>query len=98
LARLDVRSVVELDWWQATRLETPAGTLRVTALPAQHWSRRRLIGDGRRLWASCAIEMPGGYRVYFAGDTGYFDAFAEIAARLGPFDLAVLPIGAYEPQ
>jgi len=98
LARIGVRNVAELDWWQSTSIETPAGALRVTALPAQHWSRRSLVGDGRRLWASYAVETPDGFRLYFGGDTGYFGGFAEIGSRLGPFDAVILPIGAYEPR
>jgi N-acyl-phosphatidylethanolamine-hydrolysing phospholipase D len=84
---------IELEWWQSTEV---AG-LRVTCVPAQHFSGRGLFDRNRRLWAGFVIEG-GGRRVYHAGDTGYFAGFREIAARLGPPDLALLPIGAYAPR
>jgi N-acyl-phosphatidylethanolamine-hydrolysing phospholipase D len=83
----------ELEWWQGTDV---AG-LRVTCVPAQHFSGRGLFDRNRRLWAGFTIEGAG-KRVYHAGDTGYFAGFREIAARLGPPDLALLPIGAYTPR
>jgi len=88
-----IARVEELDWGDRVIHEG----VTVHALPSQHWSRRGL-GDMRRaLWASWAVAGPE-RRFYFAGDTGYFDGFAEIGAALGPFDLAAVPIGAYEPQ
>lgn len=93
LASLGVPQVVELDWWQST---IAAGTT-ITAVPAQHFSGRSLTGRDRTLWAGFAIAA-GGWRVLFAGDTGYHPEFAEIGRRLGPFDLALLPIGAYSPR
>jgi N-acyl-phosphatidylethanolamine-hydrolysing phospholipase D len=68
----------------------------VHCLPAQHWSNRGL-GDSREaLWASWAV-IGSQRRFYFGGDTGFFSGFARIGEALGPFDLAALPIGAYEP-
>jgi L-ascorbate metabolism protein UlaG (beta-lactamase superfamily) len=84
---------VELDWWAST--DELAG-LRIHAVPAVHWSRRGVFDTNRALWAGWVIE--GAQRVYFAGDTGYGEHFAEIRARLGPPDLAILPIGAYLPR
>lgn|SRR5690606_11813176 len=98
LARRGAAHVVELDWWQDARVATPGGELRVTAAPAQHWSRRSLIADSGRLWASFALSAGDGPAVYFGGDSGYFPGFEEIGARLGPFDAALLPIGAYAPR
>ena len=83
----------ELDWWQQARL----GPVRVHCVPAQHFSGRSIGDTDHRLWAGWVIEGPT-RRFYFAGDTGYFDGFAEIGKRLGPIDLAALPIGAYEPE
>jgi N-acyl-phosphatidylethanolamine-hydrolysing phospholipase D len=84
---------IELDWWQTADV---AG-VRVHCVPAQHFSGRGLFDRNRRLWAGFVVESAS-HRVYHAGDTGYFRGFAEIAARLGPIDLAMLPIGAYLPR
>jgi len=89
---LGIREVVELDWWQSA----PLGALAVTAVPAQHSSGRSLLlaDQNERLWTSWVVVTPD-RRVFFAGDTGYHAGFAEIGRRLGPFDLAALPIGGY---
>lgn len=84
----------EMDWWQTH--DSDLG-VRVHFLPAQHWSARGLRDRFLSLWGSFLIEGRGG-RVYFGGDTGYATHFAEIAQKLGPVDLAILPIGAYEPR
>ncbi|HEX2781490.1 MAG TPA: MBL fold metallo-hydrolase [Gemmatimonadaceae bacterium] len=93
LTELGVRQVVELDWWESTRA---AGTT-IAATPAQHFSGRSLGDRDRTLWAGFAIAAEG-WRVFYAGDTGYHPEFNEIAQRLGPFDLALMPIGAYAPR
>jgi N-acyl-phosphatidylethanolamine-hydrolysing phospholipase D len=82
-----------LGWWEQAEI---AG-LRVHAVPAQHFSGRGLTDRNRRLWAGWVVEGSG-RRFYHAGDTGYFGGFAEIGARLGPIDLAAIPIGAYLPS
>ena len=82
--------IVELDWWQSTRL----GALQVVATPARHASGRMLIDDDRKLWAGCAFIGPQ-HRVYFSGDTGLFPAMRDIGARLGPFDLSMIEVGQY---
>lgn len=97
-ARRRIRNVTELEWWQSTSLEGGPEPVEVTALPARHWARRGLADDPDRCWASFAIHAGTGARLYFAGDSGYFDGFAEIGRRLGPFDISILPIGAYEPR
>jgi N-acyl-phosphatidylethanolamine-hydrolysing phospholipase D len=84
--------VVELDWWQSTTIDG----VEVHCVPAQHFSGRSAFGHGRRLWAGWVVAGPT-RRFYHAGDTGYFAGFAELARRLGPIDLAALPIGAYDP-
>jgi N-acyl-phosphatidylethanolamine-hydrolysing phospholipase D len=89
---LGILRVVELDWWQAARI----GPLAVTAVPAQHSSGRSLLLDDQneRLWTSWVVVAPD-RRFFFAGDTGYHSGLAEIGRRLGPFDVAALPIGGY---
>lgn len=92
LAEQGVTRVEELDWWQAHEERG----LRLVCVPAQHFSQRTPWDGNRRLWASWAV-IGATRRVYFGGDTGYFDGFRQAGERLGPFDLAALPIGAYLP-
>lgn len=86
-------AVHELDWWESAR----HGDWTFTCVPAQHWSRRLGAGENTALWCGWVAEN-GVSRVYFAGDTGYFHGFAEIGRRFPGLDLALLPIGAYEPR
>jgi N-acyl-phosphatidylethanolamine-hydrolysing phospholipase D len=85
--------VEELDW--GDRIEHDG--VAVHCLPSQHWSRRGAFDERRALWASWAV-VGTQRRVYFAGDTGWFDGFSRAGKALGPFDLAALPIGAYLPE
>ncbi len=84
----------ELDWWEQVRFDD---TLAVTFVPAQHFSARGLFDGRRSLWGGFVIESRG-RRVYFGGDAGYSTHFADIRRRLGPPDVAILGIGAYEPR
>jgi N-acyl-phosphatidylethanolamine-hydrolysing phospholipase D len=93
LRRRGARDVEEMDWWGETRL---AG-VRVTCTPAQHFSARSPFDRNRTLWCGWALARDG-LRVFFAADTGYHPKFGEIGERLGPFDVALLPVGAYEPR
>jgi L-ascorbate metabolism protein UlaG (beta-lactamase superfamily) len=88
-----IRQVEELDWWQAAS----AAPLPITLARAQHFSARGPFDRNRALWGGFLIKT-GGQRILHAGDSGYGPHFREIAARLGPVDLALLPIGAYEPR
>jgi N-acyl-phosphatidylethanolamine-hydrolysing phospholipase D len=90
LADHGARDVVELDWWQAAEFRG----LTFTCTPAQHSSGRGLNDQNLRLWASWVIAG-GGKRLWFAGDTGYTPSLREIGRRLGPFDLAAIPVGGY---
>ena len=84
--------VEELDWWQ----EYQYRGVRFVCVPAQHFSQRSFWDGNRRLWASWAI-VGRERRLYFGGDTGYFDGFREAGRRLGPFDVVALAIGSYLP-
>ncbi|MBT9458161.1 MAG: MBL fold metallo-hydrolase [Burkholderiaceae bacterium] len=82
--------VQQFDWWQGT---TIAG-VRFVATPAQHFSGRGLNDGNTTLWASWVI-ISDELRVFFSGDTGYFDGFKAIGERFGPFDLTLIETGAY---
>ena len=81
--------VVELDWNASVQI----GELRLACTPARHLSGR-FLSRNNTLWASFAVVGPE-HRVYFGGDTGYTGSFSDIGTEHGPFDLTVLPIGAY---
>lgn len=82
--------VRQLDWWQ----ETEAGGVRIAATPARHFSGRGIFGRNQTQWASWVI-MADNQRVFFSGDSGYFDGFKQIGAKYGPFDLTLMETGAY---
>lgn len=97
-----ITNVVELDWWQSHKL----GSVEVVLTPVQHWSGRSLGDRMETLWGGYALFAPQ-LQVFFAGDTGYSKDFTDIRARFaerqspsqgGGFDIALLPIGAYEPR
>jgi L-ascorbate metabolism protein UlaG (beta-lactamase superfamily) len=85
--------VTELGWWDAVDI----GDVRVTYVPSQHWSRRGLNDANRALWGGFVLEN-GGVSIYHSGDTAYFEGFAEIGRRFPRIDVALLPIGAYDPE
>jgi L-ascorbate metabolism protein UlaG (beta-lactamase superfamily) len=84
------------DWHD--RLEI-GPSVTVTLVPTRHWSARSLSDRNMSLWASFVIAAPAG-RIYFVGDSSYGDGrhFRDARERHGPFRLAILPIGAYEPR
>ena len=84
--------IVELDWGQSVDLDG----LVLTCTEARHFSGR-LFTANPTLWSSWLVEA-GGRRVFFGGDSGYTQAFAELGRRHGPFDLTILPIGAYDAR
>ena len=83
----------ELDWWQSTEI----GGLQIVATPARHFSARTPFDRNRTLWAGFMLRGAGG-RLLFAGDSGAGPHWAAIRERLGAPDVALLPIGAYEPR
>ena len=86
--------VMEFDWGHRVGFNN----LDVMALPSQHWSARGLLDRRTTLWASWALDF-GDEKLWFAGDTGYNPVqFKEIGEKAGPFDVALIPIGAYEPR
>ncbi len=84
---LGITHVQEMDWWESRSFKH----FTVTAVPAQHFSGRTPWTRNLTLWAGWVITGRT-RRLYFAGDTGYYEGLKEIGRRLGPFDLAAIPI------
>lgn len=82
--------ILEMDWWQ----DTLVNETRITATPARHFSGR-LFSRNNTLWNSYVIEYEE-HKLYFAGDSGFFEKYEEIGQKHGPFDLSFIPIGAYD--
>jgi N-acyl-phosphatidylethanolamine-hydrolysing phospholipase D len=100
LAERGITHAIELDWWQSARV----GAVEIVFTPAQHWSGRSLTDRMETLWGGYAIFAPD-FQTFFAGDTAYSKDFADIHERFAArqdaghgFDLALIPIGAYEPR
>lgn len=83
----------QLDWWQ----ETEIGRIVFVATPAKHFSGRAVGDRNRTLWASWVLIGPKA-KVFFSGDSGYFDAFKKIGERFGPFDITLIEAGAYDKE
>jgi N-acyl-phosphatidylethanolamine-hydrolysing phospholipase D len=103
-AQFDVTNIQEMDWWQ----KIAVGDLTIQAQPSQHWSRRSIFDTNESLWASWAFIWPASddeentadkFTAWFGGDTAYNPyQFKEIGQALEEVDLAMIPIGAYEPR
>ena len=93
IRRWGPREIVELDWWQQTAIKG----LGVMATPARHFSGRGLGDRNRSLWCGFALETEK-HRALFVGDTAYHPEFGTVGSRCGPFDLVMIPIGAYDPR
>jgi N-acyl-phosphatidylethanolamine-hydrolysing phospholipase D len=85
--------VRELDWHD----EVEAAGIKITGLPAIHFSKRTPFDRNQTLWAGYAVQSTR-KRIHFAGDTGYGPIFPELGRNGRPFDLSLVPIGAYEPR
>lgn len=91
--RHGVRLARELDWWETVSIDGSA----IGCTPAQHFSARGLGDRSATLWCGWTVARAG-RSVYFAGDTAYHPEFPRIGSLFGPFDVALMPIGAYEPR
>lgn len=89
-----IEPAVALDWWQSL---SGSDQLKMTLVPAEHWSARGLLDRNENLWGGLILQWKQ-RTIFFAGDTGYGQQFKEIKNRFGKIDLALLPIGAYEPR
>ena len=85
------KNVQELDWYQ----EVKFNDLKITFLPAVHWSKRSLTDTNKTLWGSFLIEYDG-KKIFFACDTGYVNIYKKIGKEFGPIDLTMINIGAYD--
>jgi L-ascorbate metabolism protein UlaG (beta-lactamase superfamily) len=96
LRRLRGTRVETRDWWESCDL---GADVEATVVPAQHWSSRGLNDRRMALWGGFVIRA-GAENIYFAGDTAYGDGtlFRTIRERMGAPDVALLPIGAYDPR
>jgi L-ascorbate metabolism protein UlaG (beta-lactamase superfamily) len=87
-------NVIEANWWETFSHDN----LKLTFVPAQHWTKRTLTDTNTSHWGGWIIEATEmNHNVYFAGDSGYFRGFKEIGERF-PVDIVLMPIGAYEPE
>lgn len=93
LQRWGVREATELGWWE----EASVGGARIACTPARHFSARGFTDRMRTLWCGWTVRAAE-HALYFAGDTAYHPEFARIGERYGPFDIVLLPIGAYDPR
>ena len=85
------KDVNELDWYD----EIKVNDLKVTFLPAVHWSKRTLTDTNKTLWGNFLIEYKD-KKVLFACDTGYGDVYKDLGKKYGPIDLTFINIGAYD--
>lgn len=93
MASAGLANITETDWWDRRSFKG----VSIHTVPAQHWSARGLRDRNRALWCGFVIETTN-MKTYFAGDSGYGPPFKDIRKRLGVMDIALLPIGAYEPR
>jgi len=85
------KDVNEMDWYKEIQI---SDNLKVTFLPAVHWSKRSLTDNNKTLWGSFLIEYKD-KKIFFACDTGYGDIYKELGKKYGPIDLTMINIGAY---
>lgn len=98
--------VTELDWHETYTIKRGINEINITGIPMQHWSNRNGFDRDKTLWcgfkvATTTVSTDGensSKTFLFSGDTGFFDGLYDIGEKYGPFDLAAIPIGAYEPR
>lgn len=86
--------IIELDWWEET---VQVDEFMIVLTPTQHFSGRSLFDRDETLWGSYVVQGPH-HKIYFSGDSGYFDGFKEIGEKYGPFDYTFMECGAYNEK
>lgn len=98
-----IRQVIELNWWEETKIGLQGQEVGITAVPSQHFSGRGIWDKNRRLWSGFVVDFmrkkKQNKRLYFVGDTGYNRKdFKKIGEVFGKMDLSLIPIGTYVPR
>mmetsp|Transcript_14239 Transcript_14239/g.16331 ORF Transcript_14239/g.16331 Transcript_14239/m.16331 type:complete len:362 (+) Transcript_14239:87-1172(+) len=94
----DNHSIVELDWHETHSVKSSNNQLEITPVPMQHWSSRAGYDADQTLWCGYSMRSTKSNRAaLFSGDTGWFEGLHDIGKKYGPFDVGMIPIGAYEP-
>ena len=86
------KDVNEMDWYDEIQVNND---LKITLLPAVHWSKRSLTDTNKTLWGNFLIEYKN-KKIFFACDTGYGNIYKELGEKYGPIDLTMINIGAYD--
>ncbi len=86
------KDVNEMDWYDEIQINND---LKITLLPAVHWSKRSLTDTNKTLWGNFLIEYRN-KKIFFACDTGYGNIYKELGDKYGPIDLTMINIGAYD--
>ena len=86
------KDVNEMDWYDEIQINND---LKITLLPAVHWSKRSLTDTNKTLWGNFLIEYKN-KKIFFACDTGYGNIYKELGEKYGPIDLSMINIGAYD--
>lgn len=93
--QVDKSKLHDMEWWE--ELELAQTGIKIAFTPSNHWSKRTLTDDYKTLWGSFAVLGPK-TKFWFGGDTAYCEAFKQIGEQYGPFQMAAIPIGAYQPN
>tara|TARA_R110002050_G_scaffold660_7_gene4601 strand:+ start:3366 stop:4436 length:1071 start_codon:yes stop_codon:yes gene_type:complete len=95
LKEAGIDSCIEMDWDQFAEVNG----VKIVHTPSYHWSSRKISDRKEMLWGGYALTFPNGFKFYFVGDSGWNEQlFAEMGEKYGPFDLGLIPIGAYDPR
>ena len=85
------KKIIELNWWQEFKIDD---NLLIVFTPTQHFSGRGLFDNNKTLWGSYVVKSRN-HKIFFSGDSGYFNGFKQIGDKYGPFDITFIECGAY---